>query len=450
MIGFGALMAAAIGTGTFVDGLACTPTAPASMSVNIGQGSITTLETVDPNAYSTLGTNNAALVKMGINVSATPFSLAGLVPGTPGQSVNVLIEAAFLEVDTEPLILPYFNPTPPNVPLSGPNNSGTAQNTRRDQIVNLQLKSGYAGTTGAQNTPAPDAGYAPLWIITLNYGQSTITSANIQLAPNAPYIGTKLGQLPRTLTSNLTLYVTPTGNDANNGLSTSSAFATIQAAWNALVVKYNLNGYGATINVAGGQFAPVVCSGMPAGFSASSFINITGDGAPTVITSTGGAFCITANDGANVAVSNMTLNGTGGLQVYGGSVIANAGGIYFGTMTGGNAYHQLANGGLLTGSSPYTITGSAGAHLATINGGSLQFYSAALTLVGTPAFSLGFAYAASGNMVTGGMTFNGTATGPKFAVQLGGSINTASGNINFFPGSSAGTYGSGTNIGFYA
>ncbi|MCP3025217.1 hypothetical protein [Cupriavidus basilensis] len=49
-------------------------------------------------------------------------------------------------------------------------------------------KAGVSATTGAQVTPAPDAGYTGLWVVTVANGQTTITSANIAQATNAPIL----------------------------------------------------------------------------------------------------------------------------------------------------------------------------------------------------------------------------------------------------------------------
>jgi len=185
MIGLGYVTQMLAGTSVAAIGLPCTPTAPPSMTVNIGAGAMTGLTEVDPVAYGDLGANTAALVKMGINLGSVPFTLTA--PGTSGQSINYLIEGEFQEEDGTAIVLPYYNSADPNMPFAGPNNTGTAQNTIRAQIVGLQLKAGAAATTGTQTTPAVDAGWSPLYIITVNFGQTTITAGNITVAPGAPF-----------------------------------------------------------------------------------------------------------------------------------------------------------------------------------------------------------------------------------------------------------------------
>ena len=149
MTALGYLAQAVLGTNIVVDGLVCAPTSPASLTVTVGPGSITQLSVVDPLAYGSLPADMVdPLVKMGINLTATSFTLTA--PNTSGQSVSYLIEAALQESDTDPVVLPYYNAANPALPYSGPTNSGVAQNTRRIQRVQLQLKAGAAGNTGAQ------------------------------------------------------------------------------------------------------------------------------------------------------------------------------------------------------------------------------------------------------------------------------------------------------------
>jgi hypothetical protein len=191
MIALGYLAQLVLGTSTVVDGLACTPTAPASLSVMVGPGSITQLSVVDTLAYGSLAADgNDSLVKMGINLAATSFTV--IPPTTSGQAANFLIQAALLEADTTPVVLPYYNAANPSQPYSGPTNSGVAQNALRTERVQLQLKAGAAATAGSQVTPPIDNGWVGLYVITASYGQTAITSTSIATLPTAPFLGWKL------------------------------------------------------------------------------------------------------------------------------------------------------------------------------------------------------------------------------------------------------------------
>jgi hypothetical protein len=194
MVGIAALTAATLGTGVVVDGLSCTPTAPASLTVVVGPGSITQLSSLDASAYGSLAADVAdQIVKTGINLQPANFTLA--VPSSSGQSINYLIEAAFSETDADPVVLPYVNAANPAQAFSGPANAGTAQNTQRIQRVQLQVKPGIAGSSGSQATPPVDTGWVGLYVITVNYGQLAITSSSIAVASGAPFLQYKLPAL---------------------------------------------------------------------------------------------------------------------------------------------------------------------------------------------------------------------------------------------------------------
>ncbi len=191
MVGIAALTVATLGTNVVADGLACTPAVPASLSVTIAPGSITQLAPIDTTPYGSLSAQPVSeIVKTGINLQPTSFSLTA--PVSSGQSINYLIEATFAESDSTPIILPYVNAANPALTFSGPANSGTAQNTQRIQRVQLQLKAGAAAPAGTQTTPAIDNGWVGLYVITVNYGQSTIVQGNISTAAGAPFVPYKL------------------------------------------------------------------------------------------------------------------------------------------------------------------------------------------------------------------------------------------------------------------
>ncbi len=194
MVALGVLAQATLGSTTVVDGLSVSPTSPAGLQVTVGPGSITQLTSVDQNAYGSLAADvTDSLVKLGINLGSTNFTLAA--PTTTGQSIAYLLEAAFLESDTSPVVLPYYNAANPAVPYLGPGNAGTAQNTQRIQRVQFQLKAGVPAVTGTQILPSTDAGWSGLAMITVSYGQTQITASNIAALPTAPVIPFKLPTL---------------------------------------------------------------------------------------------------------------------------------------------------------------------------------------------------------------------------------------------------------------
>ncbi len=194
MVALGYLAQATLGTSTVVDGLSCTPTSPASMSVIVGPGSITQMGAVDANGFGSLGADASdPLLKMGVNVTGLSFTLAA--PSGSGQSITYLLQASFAEIDGTPLVLPYYNAAAPSLAFSGPNNTGSAQNTQRLQRVQVLLKAGTAAASGTQGAPAVDAGCVGLYAVTVGYGQTAVTANSIAPLPGSPFLNYKLPQL---------------------------------------------------------------------------------------------------------------------------------------------------------------------------------------------------------------------------------------------------------------
>ena len=193
MVALGYLAQAVLGTGTVADGLICSPTSPASMSVAIGPGSITQYGVVDTLPFGSLPAETAEpLLRIGVNLGSTSFALTA--PTIAGSAINYLIEATLLESDATPIVLPYYNSANPSLPFSGPNNTGLAQNTQRLQQVQLQVKAGAPGAAGTQQTPAVDSGWVGLFVVVVDYGQTSIVTGNIATFAGAPFISTKLPQ----------------------------------------------------------------------------------------------------------------------------------------------------------------------------------------------------------------------------------------------------------------
>jgi len=201
MVALGALTSATLGSAVVADGLACTPTSPASMGVVIAAGSITSLSVIDVAAFGSLAANLSPLVKMGINTAPTAFALAA--PTTPGYAVTYLIESCLLESDSNDVVLAYYNAANPSQPFSGPSGGSASQPTELVQTVALQAKAGVAATAGSQMTPAIDSGWTALYAVTLTYGQTSVTSGNIAVVPGAPFINLKLPQISNIQFNNI-------------------------------------------------------------------------------------------------------------------------------------------------------------------------------------------------------------------------------------------------------
>lgn len=253
MTALGFLMQTVLGTSTLFQGLACTPTSPASMQVQVGPGSVYSLQNLDNTAYSSLAADTThQIVKQGIVQDTQTFTITA--PTTAGYSQVYLVEAAFLESDTNALVLPYYNSSNPAQAYTGPNNSGVAQNTLRKGICSVQVKAGVAAATGSQTTPAADTGYTALYTITVAQGQSTIVAGNIATVGSASMIS-------ETLTQKISI---PTG-DARYLLKTALRI------WEASDTG-SVNAYAATLS---GQGTP------QAGDQVSLLVTNTNTGAST-------------------------------------------------------------------------------------------------------------------------------------------------------------------------
>ena len=198
---------AVLGTTTVVDGLACAPTSPASLSVNIGPGSIYSQAVIDGSAYSSLAADSRTIVKQGISLNTTTLTFTP--PGTVGYSQNFLIEVAYLDQDGGSTVLPYYNASNPAVAYSGPANAGTAQYTTRQGLISIQTKAGVAAPSGTQTTPSVDAGYTALYVVTLAYGATSISAGNISTISTAPFLTPKLPALPGVIQAQAGNYTIP-------------------------------------------------------------------------------------------------------------------------------------------------------------------------------------------------------------------------------------------------
>lgn len=447
MVAFGALIAATLGSATVVDGLAVT--AGAGLTVQVGPGSIYSNAPLDALAYGSLPADTAdSIVKCGINTQ--PITSTTLTaPPTLGQSINYLLQAQFQEADGVPVVLSFYNAANPPQPFSGPNNTGTASNTVRSQRASLVVKPGTAATSGTQVTPGADAGWTPLAIVTVPYGTTSLTGANIVTHPSAPFVMTKLPQVRRRLTANLALFVAPAGNDANSGLASWNAFATMQAAWNYVISSLDLaSAYSVAVNVAAGTYTtPLLCGGNVVGLGGVNGVSFVGAGAGSTFLSVVNAHAFYAVGGANVSVSNMTLAASG----TNGSVPATAIAAINGASVSASNVAFGASGIHIWATQTATISlfasyainaGAATSHVQASANSAVLYSNVAVTVVGTPAFGT-FAVATGSLIQFSGTTIAGSATGQRYSVYLNGTINTNGGGATYLPGSVAGATSTG-------
>lgn len=178
-------------TGPFVTGLSATPTAPASLTVNIAAGSIYAQAALDATAYGALGDDTTMVVQQGFAAAqSVVLTTSGL---SSGQSRYALIWAEFSQSDTIPDddptagLLNYIDTTNPDgPPWSGPNNNNTPQNTRREGVCTIGVTYGNVAASGSEAPPNAPGSAVGLYLVDLAFGQTTVTSGDILVAgPNA-------------------------------------------------------------------------------------------------------------------------------------------------------------------------------------------------------------------------------------------------------------------------
>ncbi len=397
MVGLGYALQAILGTSTLLDGLACTPTTPASMMVNLATGSIYSLAAIDASPYSTLPADAAdQTMKQGIALGTT--NLACPAPTTAGYSTIYLVQAAFAEVDTGPAVLSFFNASNPSQPYSGPNGLGAASNTVRQGKCAIALKASASGTAPA--IPVPDPGYTGLWVITVTNGQTAITSSSIAPFAGAPFVNTKLtGRLANVriqfLTTSGTYTPTPGfvqglffllggGGGGGGSYTTTSMSSTCGGGGSAGGMAFGLLNAG---QIGASQQLTIGAAG------AGGAVNAAGSSGGT--SSLGALASATGGNGGSFLGSNSG-NATGG--VVGGTAAGTTGILGIPGSQGGSGTTIYANSGAFYG------LGGAGAD--TLFGAGGQAVSA-----GSPSAHAGYAATGYGAGGGGAVTTNYQASG---------------------------------------
>jgi hypothetical protein len=231
-------------------------------------------------------------------------------------------------------------------------------------------------------------------------------------------------------------YVEITGNNTTGDGSVGTPWATPQKAIDAVAVL-DISIYNAYVHLGAGTFAGVNQLKRPLG---TGTCYVIGAGSTTIISSTGDT-CFFGSDCGRWQVESLKL--TGGYAFLFGGYASNISGVNleYGTCT---TYHRRITNGAQFRDYAATISGGAARHISCDAGGKYTSVSVTHTLVGTPAFSQGYAVAETQGFIwVEGMTYSGAATGPRFALSGLSMIKTATNNLNFLPGNAAGTIGIG-------
>ncbi len=185
--GINALSNAVLNTGqttpnaAIVAGMACAPVSPPGLQVVVGPGCLFNIQNLFPQAYGVYGVDTNAnhnQYKECINFNPATLNTAAPVGG--GNSVYHLIEVIDTLTLANPVSRPYYNSAAPASPIF---------TTEPDTYVDLPSFVVKTGTPGVSPTPpTPDAGYTPLYLVLVANGQTSISSGNITVAPNAPFL----------------------------------------------------------------------------------------------------------------------------------------------------------------------------------------------------------------------------------------------------------------------
>lgn len=258
MVGLAKLTEAAFGTATIVDGLACTPTATPSLTVNIAPGAIFSQANLEPSAISSLAQDGTLIQKEGILAATTQLVLAP--PAGTGLSQAILIQAQYQDTDTGQLLLNFYNAANPKVPLVGPSGNGQKSSTIRAGALVLAPKYGQA-VSGTPAWPTADAGYVPLYVVTLTSGQTSILPANIVQHPSAPFLPVKLPAVPSAVQAGQWTYGVDQGASGALVVNLNPAPASLPDGMAIRVRALNAAAGSDTLNVSGLGAVPIMRRG---------------------------------------------------------------------------------------------------------------------------------------------------------------------------------------------
>lgn|GEM_PF-2750415 len=183
MLALAKLSSMVLGTNTLLNGLACAPTSPVSLNVEVGAGEIYSLQAIDSTTYSSLPTDSHQVLKQGVRLDK--ITLACPAPSTTGFSVRHLVQISFAEVDTDGASRQFKDPD------TGAITTLTKNQTRQGQCV-IELKQGVAALDGTETTPTPDPGKIGAYIVTVKNGYTAVNVSDIAIYPNAPFVTERL------------------------------------------------------------------------------------------------------------------------------------------------------------------------------------------------------------------------------------------------------------------
>ncbi len=235
-----------------------------------------------------------------------------------------------------------------------------------------------------------------------------------------------------------TYYVRTDGSDSNDGMSNTAggAFLTIQKAVDVASALDN-GGQAITIQVADGNY-PAALVGKS--FVGSGQIIVQGNvTTPANVTIAISGTVFTCGDGITgvYLIRGFTLSSSSSVCLSCGRGSA----IQFSNIVfGASAGHIATSGGVVRAVGPYSIAGGGAYHANSAYNGLVYLSGVAITLVGTPAFSLAFVRAEVMALISAfNVTTTGSATGKRYIVADNSVIFVNGAGETFLPGNAAGT-----------
>jgi hypothetical protein len=273
---------------------------------------------------------------------------------------------------------------------------------------------------------------------------------------------TFFNQTRTVLSQTLNLYVSPTGSDANNGLSAGAPFQTLQHAWNVLESGYDVNGQSVNINMADGTYTSGVNVGgklvgqqsMLSGGGNVPNVRFLGDTSTPAncIINVGTGNCFNVSGGGLVRIDGMTLIASSTSSLQGLALFSfNNGYIYVGASVVfgacGNGHMTCTGQAVIAAVNNYTISGGAPTHASSGACSLILIGTVTVTLTGTPAFSTCFAIATTVSTVEVLATFSGSATGVRYIASFNGVVYVNGAGATYLPGNSGGSTSNGGQYG---
>ena len=207
-------------TGAWLDGFDITT--PGGLAIQVAPGQVYVRTSVDANSYGVLNPDTNQILRQFLLDQYSTFTLAA--PTQSGTSITYLVQIGYETVDADEQVLQYFDVSNPNVAFGGPNNSGQAQPTVRQDTCTITLISGAPGPTGSQQQPALSGNGVGGFYVTVAYGQTTLSSSDITTVNASPFVNLKLPYAAGTQVSN-----TFTQNQTFNGTVTAAGAITSKA-----------------------------------------------------------------------------------------------------------------------------------------------------------------------------------------------------------------------------